>query len=113
MVATGAILLARLRLYAVVAKTTETAEQLVKGHMGSAPQLSMQQTSKLLATLGTHLTDLSEELLQSDDPAPANAKGLAADQPGMPSQHLPVHLNLRTEDACVASFTLLAYRILL
>lgn len=110
MVATGAILLARLRLYAVVAKTTETAEQLVKGHMGSAPQLSMQQTSKLLATLGTHLTDLSEELLQSDDPASAaNAKGLAADQPGMPSQHLPVHLKLRTEDACVASFTLLAY----
>lgn len=110
MVATGATLLARLRLYAVVAKTTETAEQLVKGHMGSAPQLSMQQTSKLLATLGTHLTDLSEELLQSDDPAPAaNAKGLAADQPGMPSQHLPVHLNLRSEDACVASFTLLAY----
>ena len=53
--------------------------------MGSAPQLSMQQTSKLLATLGTHLADLSEELLQSDDPAPAaTAIGLAADQPGMP-----------------------------
>ena len=83
--ATGAILLARLRLYAIIAKATETAEQLVKGHMANAPQLSMQQTSKLITTLGTQLTDLSEELLQSDDPTPAgNSKRLAADQPGMP-----------------------------
>lgn len=91
-VATGALLLARLRLYSVIAKATETAEQLVKGHMGSAPQLSMQQTSKLLNTLGTQLTDLADELLQSDGPAPsADAKGPAADQPGMPTSDTVSH----------------------
>lgn len=85
-VATGSLLLARLRLYSMTAKATETAEQLVKGHMVGAPQLSMRQTSELITTLGVRLTDLAEELVQSDDPAPpANAKGLAADQPGMPT----------------------------
>lgn len=68
-VATGTALLARLKLYAVTAQATEIAEQLVKAHVGHTSQLGMQQVSKLINTLSTHLMDLSEELLKSDSPA--------------------------------------------
>ena len=78
-VATGTALLARLKLYAVIAQATEVAEQLVKAHVGHASQMGMQQVSKLINTLSTHLMDLSEELLKSDSPAlrTITAAGLA------------------------------------
>ena len=69
MVATGTALLARLKLYSVTAQATEVAEQLVKAHVGHTSQMGMQQVSKLINTLSTHLMDLSEELLKSDSPA--------------------------------------------
>ncbi|KAL3150414.1 hypothetical protein ABBQ32_000252 [Trebouxia sp. C0010 RCD-2024] len=85
-VATGTTLLARLKLYAITAQATETAEQLVKAHVGPASQMGMQQVSKLINILSTHLVDLSEELLRSDSPAPATtAAALARKQEG----HLP------------------------
>lgn len=76
-VATGTALLARLKLYAVTAQATEIAEQLVKAHVGHTSQLGMQQVSKLINTLSTHLMDLSEELLKSDSPAPPSATAAA------------------------------------
>ncbi len=79
-VAIGSALLRRLKLYAATARTTEVAEQLVKGHTSSGPQLTMQQVSKLINTLSTHLVDLSEELLKSDHPMPANASTVALAQ---------------------------------
>lgn len=82
MVATGTALLARLKLYAVTAQATEVAEQLVKAHAGHASQIGMQQVSKLINTLSTHLMELSEELLKSDSPAlpAATAAALAREQ---------------------------------
>lgn len=81
--ATGTALLARLRLYAVIAQATEVAEQLVKAHVGHASQMGMQQVSKLINTLSTHLMDLSEELLKSDSPAlPATTAAALARKQG-------------------------------
>lgn len=86
MVATGTTLLARLKLYAITAQATETAEQLVKAHVGPASQMGMQQVSKLINILSTHLVDLSEELLRSDSPAPATtAAALARKQGSLPA----------------------------
>ena len=83
MVATGTALLARLKLYAVTAQATETAEQLVKAHAGHASQMGMQQVSKLINTLSTHLMDLSEELVKSDSPAlPATSAAALARKQG-------------------------------
>ena len=83
MVATGTALLARLKLYAVTAQATEVAEQLVKAHVAHASQMGMQQVSKLINTLSTHLMDLSEELLKSDSPAlPATTAAALARKQG-------------------------------
>ena len=82
MVATGTALLARLKLYAVTAQATEIAEQLVKAHVGPASQMGMQQVSKLINTLSTHLVHLSEELLRSDSPAPATTPAALARKQG-------------------------------
>lgn len=83
-VATGTALLARLKLYAVTAQATEIAEQLVKAHMGPASQMGMQQVSKLINTLSTHLVDLSEELLRSDSLTPATTAAALARKQGSP-----------------------------
>ena len=91
MVATGTALLARLKLYAVTAQATEVAEQLVKAHVGPASQMGMQQVSKLINTLSTHLIDLSEELLKSDSPTPlaSTAAALARKQGACLLRQLP------------------------
>ena len=82
-VAIGSALLKRLRLYAMTARTTEVAEQLVKGHMSGAPQLlTSAQVSKLINTLSTHLVDLSEEVLKSDDPTTETMPSAAAQKQG-------------------------------
>jgi hypothetical protein len=88
-VAIGSALLKRLRLYAVTAQTTEVAEQLVKGHMsGGAQLLTSAQVSKLINTLSTHLVDLSEELLKSDDPTTELMPSAAAQKQGAcPATH--------------------------
>ena len=88
-VAIGSALLKRLRLYAVTARTTEVAEQLVKGHMSGAAQLlTSAQVSKLINTLSTHLGDLSEELLKSDDPTTDIMPSAAAQKQGVcPTTH--------------------------
>ena len=79
-VAIGSALLKRLRLYAATAKTSEVAEQLVKGHMSSGPQLATQQVSKLFNTLSSQLVDLSEELITSEQPTPVSASTAALAQ---------------------------------
>lgn len=80
-VAIGSTLLKRLRLYAVTAETTEVAEQLVRGHMSGGSQLlTSAQVSKLINTLSTHLVDLSEELMKSDEPTSSSAPNAALAQ---------------------------------
>ncbi|KAL0053110.1 hypothetical protein WJX82_000994 [Trebouxia sp. C0006] len=97
-VAIGSALLKRLRLYAVTARTTEVAEQLVKGHMSGAAQLlTSAQVSKLINTLSTHLGDLSEELLKSDDPTTDIMPSAAAQKQ---EGHLP---EVVTPDPCTVT----------
>ncbi|KAL0034398.1 hypothetical protein WJX79_000220 [Trebouxia sp. C0005] len=97
-VAIGSALLKRLRLYAVTARTTEVAEQLVKGHMsGGAQLLTSAQVSKLINTLSTHLVDLSEELLKSDDPSAEIMPSAAAQKQ---AGHLP---EVVTPDPCTVT----------
>ena len=84
-VATGTALLARLQLYAVTAQAADVAEQLVKAHLSHTSQMGMQQVSKLINSLSTHLVDLSEELLKSDSSAPpAGTAAALAQKKGKP-----------------------------